>query len=134
MTNCAKASFVEKRCTDRIAVPKGTTALFRNSKNHRNAVYVRDISEVGMLIYDNSPENRYHVDSFINDIFVNIPNKAGSGGLIVGSKVVCLFVNQAKVVRYCPDHTTYTTCYGVSFLGANKYIKEKISNIINNHV
>ena len=73
MANTDENSSFEKRSTERISAPVGTTALIKNSDGYLDTLYVRDIGVVGILANGYITKERYPKNTLIKGILLNIP-------------------------------------------------------------
>ena len=124
MANKDTRQISEKRRFKRIPAPIGTTVLLRNSGVGLDKIYVQDISLIGMLVCDHNSEERYPINSSINNIFVDIPPCELSD-----NKRIYLLIDNGKIVRSFFDQASKAFCYGIELTYNNSYVKGKIESL-----
>lgn len=120
-----KIYFLQQRRYHRVETPIDTRVIFKGSDNRMDSAHVKDISEGGMLIYDNSVKNKYPVDSIIKEIFITIPPNQTTAG-----RIIAPLISTGEVLRTFYDHKQGATCYGVRFFYKSAYVKEKIHSFV----
>jgi len=121
-----QVNYVERRRAKRIQAPAGTTAILKDTLNSIDAVHVLNIGVGGMLICGNSVSEEFDIDSFIDEVIIDVPSTGVSSECRV-----CLVVNNARVVRSSLDKASQTMCYAISFLHENTYVIEKLEKLVN---
>ncbi|MBU0482690.1 MAG: hypothetical protein KKG47_16475 [Proteobacteria bacterium] len=118
-----------KRRHRRVPAPAGTKAIFKNHNNLIDIVHVKNISEGGMLICDNSSVSRYPMHSMINEIFLTIPPDAGSKENGTTHRVLP-FITKGKITRIYQDINSSIVHYGISFQHENANLYKRFNQVV----
>lgn len=114
----------------RVPAPTGTKVIFKNPSCIIDIMHVKNISEGGMLICDNSRVNKYPLDSTINEIFLTIPPDKKSGATNTSHRVLP-FITQGRVIRSYLDKETSISHYAISFQHENINFSKRFNQVIN---
>jgi hypothetical protein len=128
MANEVNVAISEQRRAERIVVPVKSTALFSNGSGAMDKIYIRDISEVGMLLCDYfGSAKKYSLNSSIYNIIIDIPPSDSSAG-----KGASFIIDKGIVVRSYVEQSTNVLCYGIDFVCESRYMKDKIRCLVSN--
>jgi hypothetical protein len=126
MVNNDTATLSEMRRAKRVIVPLGTTALFLTNYGSLDTTVVQDISVIGLLLSVYNSENKYPINTYIYNIYVDIPPSELSAG-----NRICFLVDRGKVVRSFFDQVSETFCYGIELIYESSYVKGQIECLVN---
>ncbi len=118
-----KLAFLQRRLYPRVQVPFGTRAMLRKDGRFLSAIFVRDISPVGMLICTGSSAAGIDEASDLSDIVVSIPEHGSVAGHILPP------IPKGKVVYSFFEEKNHSYCHGIAFRYDSPYVLEALGNI-----
>ena len=122
---------LQNRRYPRIPAPMGTEAIFRNQKNRVDTVFVKNISEGGMLICTGFKEDRLRLNSFIDDIFITVPS-TNLGRASLETHRVLPLISRGQVIRNFTEPSSALSYYGLSFLHDSSYLRQQLHELLTN--
>jgi len=115
---------LQRRQYQRVNVPLGTQAAFREEEQLRDGGMVKDISAGGMLIAFAASEAQLPPGTSISQIAITLPLPASSMDEHDAEPVLLPVIRKGRVVRMFNDSESNQSCYGIAFEADGDAIQE----------